>query len=215
MLDDGTAFDPPVTAALETSPGKEIAAGKHVCTEKPVAGSVLGAVQLARAARAAGLVPGMVQDKVFLAGVIKLRRLINDGFCGRILCVRLELGCWAFEGDTATSQRPSWNYRKEQGGGIVPGMFPHWQYLLEDFFGPIQALYARHAIHVPARRDEKGAQSDVTADDAAYALLEFDSGAVASVNSSLAMRVNRRELSGRCSRSTRPGRPWPPSGPLR
>ena len=187
-------FDAQVTSAREASLGRAIAAGKHVYAEKPVAGSLDGALRLARAAHAAGLVHGVVQDKLFLPGVIKLRRLINDGFFGRVLSVRLEFGYWVFEGDGRASQRPSWNYRAEQGGGIVLDMFPHWQYLLEDLFGPIQALYARRATHVPVRWDEKGAQYDVTADDAAYALLEFDSGAVASVNSSWAVRVNRREL---------------------
>jgi predicted dehydrogenase len=187
-------FDAQVTSAREASLGRAIAAGKHVYAEKPVAGSLDGALRLARAAHAAGLVHGVVQDKLFLPGVIKLRRLINDGFFGRVLSVRLEFGYWVFEGDGRASQRPSWNYRAEQGGGIVLDMFPHWQYLLEDLFGPIQALYARRATHVPVRWDEKGAQYDVTADDAAYALLEFDGGAVASVNSSWAVRVNRREL---------------------
>jgi predicted dehydrogenase len=135
-----------------------------------------------------------VQDKLFLPGVIKLRRLIRDGFFGRVLSVRLEFGYWVFEGDGIAAQRPSWNYRKEDGGGIVLDMFPHWQYLLEDLFGPITALYARHATHLPRRWDESGTPYDVTADDAAYALLEFESGALASVNSSWAVRVNRREL---------------------
>jgi predicted dehydrogenase len=187
-------FDAQVTTAREPSLRKAIAAGKHVYTEKPVADSLDGAVRLARAAREAGIVHGVVQDKLFLPGIIKLRRLIRDGFFGRVLSVRLEFGYWVFEGDGLASQRPSWNYRKDQGGGIVLDMFPHWQYLLEDLFGPIHALYARHAIHVPVRWDERGAQYDVTADDAAYALLEFRSGAVASVNSSWAVRVNRREL---------------------
>jgi predicted dehydrogenase len=187
-------FDAQVTTAREGSLRKAIAAGKHVYTEKPVADSLAGALRLARAARASGIVHGVVQDKLFLPGVIKLRRLINDGFFGRVLSVRLEFGYWVFEGDGLASQRPSWNYRREQGGGIVLDMFPHWQYLLADLFGPIQALYARHATHVPVRWDEKGAQYAVTADDAAYAVLEFDGGAVASVNSSWAVRVNRREL---------------------
>ena len=187
-------FDAQVTTARQASLRQAIAAGKHVYTEKPVADSLEGALQLARAARASGIVHGVVQDKLFLPGVIKLRRLINDGFFGRVLSVRLEFGYGVFEGDGLASQRPSWNYRKEQGGGIVLDMFPHWQYLLEDLSGPIQALYARQATHVPVRWDEKGTQYAVTADDAAYALLEFDSGALASVNSSWAVRVNRREL---------------------
>jgi predicted dehydrogenase len=187
-------FDTQVTSAREPALASAIAAGKHVYTEKPVADSLDGAVRLAAAARAAGIVHGVVQDKLFLPGILKLRRLIRDGFLGRVLSVRLEFGYWVFEGDTIAAQRPSWNYRKEDGGGIVLDMFPHWQYLLEDLFGPITAVYARHATHVPRRWDESGAPYDVTADDAAYALLEFGSGIFASVNSSWAVRVNRREL---------------------
>jgi predicted dehydrogenase len=187
-------FDSQVTSAREASIEEAIAAGKHIYTEKPVAGSLDGAVRLAAAARAAGITHGVVQDKLFLPGMIKLRRLVDSGFFGRILAVRLEFGYWVFEGDLIPAQRPSWNYREKDGGGIVLDMFPHWQYLLEDLFGPIAALYVRRATHLPRRWDESGQPYDVTADDAAYAVLEFASGAFASVNSSWAVRVNRREL---------------------
>ncbi|HUL28189.1 MAG TPA: Gfo/Idh/MocA family oxidoreductase [Streptosporangiaceae bacterium] len=187
-------FDAQPTAARQASLAAAIAAGKHVYTEKPVADSLDGALWLARAARRAGITHGVVHDKLFLPGVIKLRRLVREGFFGRVLSVRLEFGYWVFEGEPVASQRPSWNYRREDGGGIVLDMFPHWQYLLEDLFGPITAVYARQATHIPRRWDESGAPYEVTADDAAYAVLEFGSGAVASVNSSWAVRVNRREL---------------------
>jgi predicted dehydrogenase len=187
-------FDTQVTSAREESLAKAIAAGKHVYTEKPSASTLGGALRLATAARQAGITNGVVQDKLFLPGMIKLRRLVRSGFFGRVLSARLEFGYWVFEGDVVAAQRPSWNYRKEEGGGIVLDMFPHWQYLLEDLFGPITALYARHTTHVPRRWDESGRPYAVTADDAAYALLEFESGVFASVNSSWAVRVNRREL---------------------
>jgi predicted dehydrogenase len=187
-------FDTQVTSAREPSLAKAIAAGKHIYTEKPVAASLAGALQLATAAREAGIVNGVVQDKLFLPGMIKLRRLIQSGFFGRILAARLEFGYWVFEGDITPAQRPSWNYRAQDGGGIVLDMFPHWQYLLEELFGPITALYARQATHLPQRFDESGEPYPATADDAAYALLEFGSGVLASVNSSWAVRVNRREL---------------------
>jgi predicted dehydrogenase len=187
-------FDAQVTSAREASLSQAIAAGKHVYTEKPVAETLDGAVRLARAARQAGLTNAVVQDKLFLPGVIKLRRLIRAGFFGRVLSARLEFGYWVFEGDEIPAQRPSWNYRASDGGGIVLDMFPHWQYLLEELFGPVTALYARRATHVPRRWDESGRPYDVTADDAAYAVLEFASGVIASVNSSWAVRVNRREL---------------------
>ena len=187
-------FDAQVTSAREPSLAAAIAAGKHVYTEKPLADTLAGALRLAAAARAAGITHGVVQDKLFLPGMLKLQRLIREGFFGRVLSIRLEFGYWVFEGDSIAAQRPSWNYRKEDGGGIVLDMFPHWQYLLEELFGPITALYARQATHLPRRWDESGAPYDVTADDAAYALLEFAGGAFASVNSSWAVRVNRREL---------------------
>src|SRR6266851_2912617 len=182
-LEDGTSLYP-----------EPILVDKHVYTEKPVAGSLDGALRLARAAKAAGITHGVVHDKLFLPGVMKLQRLIGGGFFGRVLSVRLEFGYWVFEGDEIPAQRPSWNYRAEEGGGIVLDMFPHWQYLLTDLFGPVSALYARTATHIPRRWDESGRAYDATADDAAYAVLEFASGMFASVNSSWAVRVNRREL---------------------
>jgi predicted dehydrogenase len=187
-------FDTQVTSAREASLMQAISAGKHVYTEKPVAGSQAGALRLARAAQAAGITHGVVHDKLFLPGVIKLRRLVEAGFFGRVLSVRLEFGYWVFEGDLVAAQRPSWNYRAADGGGIVLDMFPHWQYLLTDLFGPITALYVRTATHIPRRWDEARQPYEATADDAAYAVLEFASGTVASVNSSWAVRVNRREL---------------------
>jgi predicted dehydrogenase len=187
-------FDTQVTSARLPSLGQAIAAGKHVYTEKPVADSRDGARRLARAAREAGVTNGVVQDKLFLPGVIKLRRLVRDGFFGRVLSARLESGYWVFEGEQLPAQRPSWNYRAEDGGGIVLDMFPHWHYLLQDLFGPVTAVYARQVTHLPQRWDESGARYDVTAGDAAYAVLEFAGGMTASVNSSWAVRVNRREL---------------------
>jgi predicted dehydrogenase len=187
-------FDTQVTSARVASLMRAIEAGKHVYTEKPVAESLDDALALARAAQAQGIISGVVQDKLFLPGVIKLRRLVRDGFFGRILSVRLEFGYWVFEGDGPAAQRPSWNYRKEDGGGIVLDMFPHWQYVLEDLFGPITSLYARNVTHLTQRWDESSQPYAVTADDAAYAVLEFGNGALGSVNSSWAVRVNRREL---------------------
>src|SRR5947207_516566 len=187
-------FDAQVTTAREASLRLAIEAGKHVYTEKPTADSLEGALRLARAANAAGITHGVVHDKLYLPGVIKLRQLAREGFFGRLLSVRLEFGYWVFEGDGIPAQRPSWNYRAEQGGGIVLDIFPHWQYLLEDLFGPIAALYARRATHVPQRWDESGVPYEVTADDAAYALVRFASGAFAPANSSSPVRRNRRQL---------------------
>jgi predicted dehydrogenase len=187
-------FDAQVTTARQAALAKAIAAGKDIYTEKPTADSLAGSLELARQAAAAGVIHGVVQDKLFLPGILKLRRLLDSGFFGTVLSVRLEFGYWVFEGDGVPGQRPSWNYRAEDGGGIVLDMFPHWQYLLEDLFGSIRSVYCHRATHVPRRWDEQGQPYPVTADDSAYALLEFADGVVGSVNSSWAVRVNRREL---------------------
>ncbi|MFG2717037.1 Gfo/Idh/MocA family protein [Streptomyces sp. NPDC048416] len=187
-------FDAQVTSAREEAIGKAIAAGKHVYTEKPTATGLAGALDLARRARAAGVKHGVVQDKLFLPGLLKLKRLIDGGFFGRILSVRGEFGYWVFEGDWQSAQRPSWNYRREDGGGIVVDMFPHWEYVLHELFGRVTAVTAQTATHIPRRWDEHGEPYAATADDAAYGIFQLEGGAVAQINSSWAVRVNRDEL---------------------
>ncbi|AJC58258.1 Gfo/Idh/MocA family oxidoreductase [Streptomyces sp. 769] len=187
-------FDAQVTAAREPAVRKAIAAGKHFYVEKPTATGLAGALALARLAQEAGVKHGVVQDKLFLPGLRKLRRLLDGGFFGRVLSVRGEFGYWVFEGDWQPAQRPSWNYRAEDGGGIASDMFPHWEYVLHELFGPVRAVQARVTTHVPRRRDESGAPYEATADDAAYALFELDGGVLAQINSSWAVRVHRDEL---------------------
>jgi predicted dehydrogenase len=187
-------FDAQVTAAREKAVQLAIEAGKHVYTEKPVAAGTEAAVRLARLADAAGVKHGVVQDKLFLPGIRKLDRLVRSGFFGRILSVRGEFGYWVFEGDWQTAQRPSWNYRAADGGGITVDMFPHWHYLLEQVVAPVRAVTAHVATHVPRRWDEDGQPYDATADDAVYGIFELAGGAVAQINSSWAVRVHRDEL---------------------
>ncbi|GAA3991296.1 Gfo/Idh/MocA family oxidoreductase [Thermobifida alba] len=187
-------FDAQITHAREAAVRSAIAAGKHVYVEKPTADNLSAALELAKLARDAGVKNGVVQDKLFLPGLLKLRRLIDSGFFGRILSIRGEFGYWVFEGDWQPAQRPSWNYRAEDGGGIVLDMFPHWHYILEQLFAPVRSVTARVATHIPERWDENGQRYDATADDAAYAVFELEGGIVAQVNSSWSVRVDRDEL---------------------
>ncbi|NBE52106.1 Gfo/Idh/MocA family protein [Streptomyces boluensis] len=187
-------FDAQVTQAREKAIRTAIEAGKHIYTEKPTAESLDAAVELARMAREAGVCNGAVQDKLFLPGLLKLKRLIDSGFFGQILSVRGEFGYWVFEGDWQTAQRPSWNYRAEDGGGMILDMFPHWRYVLDGLFGEVRSVYAHTATHVPERFDEQGRSYAATADDAAYGVFELDGGITAQINSSWAVRVDRDEL---------------------
>ena len=183
-----------VTKARSAAIRKAIAAGKAIYTEKPTAESFEEALELARLADDAGIKNGVVHDKLYLPGMRKLKRLIDSGFFGRILSVRGEFGYWVFEGDWQAAQRPSWNYRAEDGGGIVVDMFPHWSYVLENLFGRVESVYAQAVTEIPQRVDERGEAYAATADDAAYAIFQLAGGITAQLNSSWTTRVNRDEL---------------------
>jgi predicted dehydrogenase len=187
-------FDAQVTSARVDAIKQAIAAGKHVYTEKPTATDLVGALELARLAESAGIKHGVVQDKIFLPGMLKLKRLVVGGFFGQILSVRGEFGYWVFEGHWQEAQRPSWNYRAEDGGGIVVDMFPHWEYVLHELFGRVTSVTAQAATHIPQRWDERGKPYAATAEDAAYGIFQMEGGAVAQINSSWAVRVMRDEL---------------------
>jgi len=187
-------FDAQTTSLRVSSVTKAISAGKHVYCEKPTAGSTDEAYGLYVQAKRAGVKNGVVQDKLWLPGLVKLKTVMNSGFFGRILSVRGEFGYWVFEGDTVNPQRPSWNYRKGEGGGIILDMFAHWRYVLDNLFGPVKSVSCLGATHIPERWDEKGKPYASDADDSAYATFQLEGGVVAHFNSSWAVRVRRDDL---------------------
>jgi len=187
-------FDAQTTDRRAADVRKAIAAGKHIYSEKPSASSLADALDIYRRARAAGLKNGVVQDKLWLPGLLKLKTLRDLGFFGRILSVRGEFGYWVFEGDTVPAQRPSWNYRKEVGGGIILDMLCHWRYVLDNLFGEVKSLSCLGATHIPERFDEQGKKYQATADDASYATFELEGGIIAQINSSWTTRVRRDDL---------------------
>ena len=187
-------FDAQTTSMRVDSVQKAIAAGKHIYCEKPSAATTEEAYRLYQAAAKAKLKNGVVQDKLWLPGIKKLEGLIKKGSLGRILSVRGEFGYWVFDGDTIPAQRPSWNYRQEDGGGIILDMLCHWRYLLDNLFGNVKAISCFGATHVKSRRDESGVPYQCTAEDAAYATFDLEGGIVAQFNSSWAVRVRRDDL---------------------
>jgi predicted dehydrogenase len=192
--DDTVFFDAGTTLMRASLIEKALAAGKHVYCEKPTSDSLDIAVNLAKTARASGLKHGVVQDKLFLPGLMKLKMLRDSGFFGDILSVRGEFGYWVFEGDWQPAQRPSWNYRKADGGGIILDMLCHWRYVLDNLFGEVKAVSCLGATHIPERVDEKGVSYKADTDDAAYATFELEGGVIAQINSSWTTRVRRDDL---------------------
>jgi predicted dehydrogenase len=192
--DDAIYFDAQLTAMRAPSVEAAIRAGKHVYCEKPLAEDSATALLLTSLARAAGIKHGVVQDKLFLPGLRKLKRLVDSGFFGKIHSVRGEFGYWVFEGDWQAAQRPSWNYRKEEGGGIIMDMFCHWRYVLDHTFGRVRAVQCLGRIDIPNRWDESGRRYDSTAEDTAYGTFQLEGDIVAQINSSWCFRVYRDEL---------------------
>ena len=187
-------FDAQVTELRYPSVMKAIQAGKAIYCEKPTATNTREAMELYRAAEQKGVKHGVVQDKLWLPGLLKLKYLIDTGFFGRILSVRGEFGYWVFDGFYQPAQRPSWNYRKEDGGGIMIDMFCHWRYVIDNLFGEIKSLVALGATHIPRRVDENGKEYACTADDSAYGIFELKNGIVCQFNSSWDVRVRRDDL---------------------
>ena len=192
--DDAIFFDAASTQLRPKLLKRAIAAGKHIYCEKPVSMTLAEAKDLYAAAKKARIKHGVVQDKLWLPGLLKLKQLRDEGFFGRIFAVRGEFGYWVFEGDRVPAQRPSWNYRKKDGGGIILDMLPHWRYVLDNLFGEVQALSCLGATHIPYRWDENNKKYKATADDAAYATFQLAGGVIAHFNSSWDVRVRRDDL---------------------
>ncbi len=184
-------------ATTQMRPGllkKAIAAAKHIYCEKPIATNLQDALEIYRLAKTKGIKNGVVQDKLFLPGLRKLKQLIDSGFFGRLLSVRGEFGYWVFEGDLQPIQRPSWNYRAEDGGGMILDMVCHWRYVLDNTFGNVKSVSCLGATHIPERWDESGKKYKATADDAAYATFQLEGDVIAHFNCSWATRVRRDDL---------------------
>ena len=197
VLDDPSYsiyFDAQTTGRRAADVLAAIAKGKHIYCEKPVATDVDTALKLYAACEKAGVKHGVVQDKLWLPGLRKLNRLIEQGFFGEILSVKGDFGYWVFEGDTIPAQRPSWNYRSEDGGGMIVDMHCHWRYVIDNLFGKVTRVFCKAATHIDQRRNESGEMFPCTADDSAYAMFETDTGVICQFNSSWAVRVRRDDL---------------------
>jgi predicted dehydrogenase len=187
-------FDSLVTGLRVENIKKAARAGKHIYCEKPAATDTRSALELYRVCKDAGVKHGVVMDKLWIPGILKLKKLLENGFFGRILSIRGNFGYWVFEGHTVPAQRPSWNYKKEMDGGIILDMFPHWRYVLDNLFGRVKSVSCIASTDIPERVDEEGRVYRGTAEDAVYALFELEGGTIAQFNSSWTTRVRRDDL---------------------
>lgn len=187
-------FDAAASHQRQDTLVKAITAGKHVYSEKPVARSVADGLALLEALGARGLKHGAVEDKQYLPGFCKLAALVRDGFFGRVVGFKLDFGWWVFDGVEQKCQRPSWNYRRSDDGGIIFDMYPHWRYVVENILGPIRRVVATAATATPARINEQGAHYAVDVEDTTATLVELDNGAIGTISSSWATRVRRDDL---------------------
>jgi len=192
--DDIMFFDSSTTQMRVEILKNAIAAGKHIYCEKPVSENLQGALEIARYAKQKGVKNGVVHDKLYLPGLLKLKRLRDSGFFGRIISVRGEFGYWVFDGEMIPAQRPSWNYRKNDGGGIIKDMLCHWRYVLDNVVAPVKSVSCTGQVNIVERWDEAGQKYISDADDAAYALFELEGGIIAQINSSWCVRVKRDDL---------------------
>ena len=192
--DNTIYFDAQTTGRRYEAVRQAVKAGKHIYCEKPTAISTKDALELYTICQEAGLKNGVVQDKLWLPGIMKLKRLIDTGFFGRILSVRGEFGYWVFEGHSVPAQRPSWNYKKEASGGIIMDMLCHWRYVLDHVFGKVKAVSCLGATHIKERVDEQGNPYTCTADDAAYSTFLLEGDIIAHFNASWTVRVRRDDL---------------------
>ena len=192
--DERIYFDSQVTPRRPDALLQAIEAGKDVYCEKPLGTDLDTALEVARAAEESGVKHGIVQDKLWLPGIMKLDRLLDQGFFGDVLSVRVEFGYWVFTGHGQPAQRPSWNYRAEDGGGMIDDMFSHWNYVLENLFGRVESVSCLGKTHIPQRVNEDGEEYDATAEDAAYAIMELEDDVIAQLNSSWTTRVKRDDL---------------------
>ena len=187
-------FDAAATHQREAMLERAIVAGKHIYSEKPVALSVERGVALLRAAQARGVKHGAVEDKLGLPGLQKLTHVVKSGALGRIAGFRVEFGWWVFDGTEVPCQRPSWNYTRVGGGGLILDMYPHFRYMIENLLGPIRRVVCALSTATPERIDEHGARYAVDVEDTASTIVELESGATGTILSSWATRVRRDDL---------------------
>jgi predicted dehydrogenase len=187
-------FDASATHQREAMLERAIAAGKHIYSEKPVALSVERGQALLRAAQARGVKHGAVEDKLGLPGLQKLMHVVKSGFLGRIVGFCVEFGWWVFDGTEVPCQRPSWNYQRASGGGLILDMYPHWRYVIEGLLGPMRRVVTALATATPERIDEQGARYPVDVEDTASTIVELENGAIGTILSSWATRVRRDDL---------------------
>ena len=142
-------------------------AGRHVLCEKPLGMTIPEAEEMIESAKTAGVKLGCAFMMRFVAQHAEALKLINDGKLGKPTYARAQLSCWYPPIEKAWRQDPATG-----GGGSLIDMGGHCIDLLEMFFGPVckVSCFTNSIVH------------DYESEDSATALLCFENGALATVD---------------------------------
>ena len=163
------------------------AAGKHVLVEKPLEATVEAGERMVRECRARGVRLGVIFQMRFGRVADTLRELLRSGGLGEI---------WLADAIDKSSRPPSYYARAAwrgtaalEGGGCLMTQSIHILDLLQHLIGPIASVVGRTATKRHA----------IEVEDAAIALLRFESGAMGVLESTTAVRPalrSRLEIHG-------------------
>jgi predicted dehydrogenase len=149
------------------------AAGKAVLCEKPLALSYPEAAAALAAVTEAGVHHAVGFNYRRLPAVALMRRMIAEGAVG---VVRLWRATWLSDEFTDPATPYDWRFDRKMGGTTIADLGCHLIDMALSMAGPVESACAQATTFI-RERTVPGGTVPVTVDDAASALLRFESGA--------------------------------------
>ncbi len=157
-----------------------LAAGKHVHSEKPLSVSLEDAARVLKTAESEGLLVGCAPDTFMGGGYQTCRKLVDDGWIGRVV------GGTAFlMGRGPESWHPNPAFFYETGAGPMFDMGPYYITALIHLLGPVKRVSAitsrAYESRIATCKEHFGKMLPVEVPTHYSGSLEFHSGAVVTV----------------------------------